>query len=73
MHLYADGSFTAVSLAMRPQFTADLFTVVVGFIATLFNSYSAPLENLEGASFTRDFERWMKRALGAEHLSLRAV
>jgi hypothetical protein len=28
------------------------------------------LGNLEGGSFTRDFERWLKRALEVEYLSL---
>jgi hypothetical protein len=29
--------------------------------------------NLEGGSFTRDFERWMKEALEVERLSLREL
>ena len=29
--------------------------------------------NLEGGSFTRDFERWMKGAVRVEHLSLREL
>ena len=32
-----------------------------------------PMGNLEGGSFTRDFERWMKVAVEVEHLSLRAL
>jgi len=32
-----------------------------------------PLGNLEGGSFTRYFERWMKRALGVKRLSLREL
>jgi len=31
------------------------------------------LGNLEGGSFTRDFERWMKGALEVEYLSLRGT
>jgi hypothetical protein len=33
-------------------------------------SIQAPLGNLEGGSYTGDFERWMKGALGMECLSL---
>ena len=33
----------------------------------------APLGNLEGASFTRDFKRWIKEALQVEHLFLREL
>ena len=36
-------------------------------------SIGALLGNLEGGSSTRDFERWMKGALGMEHLSLREL
>jgi len=36
----------------------------VRFIGTHFNSYAASLENLEGGSFTKDFERWMKEDSG---------
>ena len=36
-------------------------------------SIRAPLGNLEGGSFTRDFERWMKGALEVEHLSPREL
>jgi hypothetical protein len=32
-------------------------------------SIGAPLGNLEGGSSTRDFERWMKGALGMERFS----
>jgi hypothetical protein len=59
VQLCADGSFTAVSLTERTQFTAHLFTVAAGF-----SNYSAPLENLQGGSITRDFERWMKEGSG---------
>jgi hypothetical protein len=31
---------------------------------------AAPLRNLEGGLSTRDFERWMKGAIGMGHLSL---
>jgi hypothetical protein len=64
VQLCADGSFTAVSLTIRPQFTANLFTVAVGFIGTLCSSYSAPLKNLDRGSFTGGFERWMKEGSG---------
>jgi hypothetical protein len=33
-------------------------------------SIGAPLGNLKGNSFTRDFERWIKDALDVERLSL---
>jgi len=33
----------------------------------------APLGNLEGDSSTRDFERWMKAALGMERFSLKRL
>jgi len=33
----------------------------------------APLGNLEGSSFTRDFERWVKGTLGVKRLSLRVL
>jgi hypothetical protein len=36
-------------------------------------SVGTPLGNLEGGSSTRDFERWMKGALGMEHLSLKRL
>jgi len=36
-------------------------------------SIGAPLGNLEGGSFTRDFERWIKSALEVEYLSLREL
>ena len=36
-------------------------------------SIGAPLGNLEGGSSTRDFERWMKGALGIEHFSLKRL
>jgi hypothetical protein len=64
VQLCADGSFTAVSLTERTQFTAHLFTIAVGFSGTFFNSYSAPLEKLQGGSITRDFDRWMKEGSG---------
>jgi len=35
-------------------------------------SIGAPLGNLEGG-FTRNFERWMKGAVGMGHLSLREL
>jgi hypothetical protein len=34
---------------------------------------SSTMGNLEGGSFTRDFERWMKGALEVERLSLREL
>jgi len=38
----------------------------------VWGEQSTPLlGNMEGGSLTRDFERWMKRALEVEHLSLR--
>ena len=64
MQLCADGSFTAVLLTVRTQFRANLFTVAVGLIGTPFNSYAAPLENLQGGSFTGDFERWANEGSG---------
>ena len=36
-------------------------------------SIGALLGNLEGGSSTRDFERWMKGALGMERFSLKMV
>jgi len=36
-------------------------------------SVGAPLGNLEGGSSTRDFERWMKGALGMERLALKRL
>jgi hypothetical protein len=36
-------------------------------------SIGAPLRNLEGGSFARDFERWMMGALKLECLSLREL
>jgi hypothetical protein len=51
-------------MANGPQFTAELFTVALCFIGIPFNSYFAPLENLEEGSFPRDFERWMKEGPG---------
>ena len=66
--------FTAVSMTVRTQFTVNLFTVAVSFIGTLVNSYSALLENLEGGSFNRDFERWIKEGFGnGESLSVGAL
>ena len=64
MQLCAAGSFTAVSMAVRPQFTADLFTVAVGLIRTLFSSHSAPLESLQSGSFAGDFDRRMEKGSG---------
>jgi len=74
VQLCAVGSFTAVSVTVRTQFTAHLFTVAVAFSGTLFNSYSAPLQNLQGDSITRDFERWIKDGSGnGESVSVGAV
>jgi hypothetical protein len=39
-------------------------------VALVIQHAGAPLGNLEGGSSTRDFERWIKRALGMESLSL---
>jgi hypothetical protein len=36
-------------------------------------SIGAPLGYLEGGSSTRDFERWMKEALGMERFSLKRL
>jgi hypothetical protein len=36
-------------------------------------STGAPLRNLEGGSSSRDFERWIKGALGMEHFSLKRL
>jgi hypothetical protein len=36
-------------------------------------SIGAPLGNLKGSSFTRDFERWITGALEVERLSLREL
>jgi len=33
----------------------------------------AALENLEGGSSTKDFERWIKEALGMERFSLKKL
>jgi len=38
-----------------------------------FISIGAPLGNLEGGSSAGDFERWLKRALGKVHLSLKRL
>jgi hypothetical protein len=36
-------------------------------------STGAPLGNLEGGSSTRDFERWMKVAIGMERFCLKRL
>jgi len=36
-------------------------------------SVGAPLGNPEGGSFTRDFERWTKRAVGIGRFSLKRL
>jgi hypothetical protein len=45
-----------------------------GCVERLWRRASLPIGalqgNLEGSSFTRDFERWMKGTLGVENLSL---
>jgi hypothetical protein len=65
------GSGSGVSLSMGVLGTLDDWQKRLWRWASL--SIGAPLGNLEGGSSTRDFERWMKEALGMEHFSLKRL
>jgi hypothetical protein len=57
----------------RGSFTGDTEGNVETALETGISISRNPARNLEGVSFTRVFERWMKEAVGVDCLSLREL